>query len=71
MSACISEEEGVPNDSWDSDVVISFVLFLPESSLSRRVSGTQTQVKKYLWNKQNFVLLGVRLIKSSLFSVFL
>lgn len=41
MSACISEEKGVSNDSWDSDVVISFVLFLPESSLSRRVSGTQ------------------------------
>lgn len=41
MSACISEEEGVPNDSWDCDVVTSFVLFLSESSLSRRVSGTQ------------------------------
>ena len=31
MSACINEEQGIPNDSWDSGVVISFVLFLPES----------------------------------------
>lgn len=41
MSAWISEEERVPNDSQDYDLTTSSVLFLPETSLSRRVPGTQ------------------------------
>lgn len=41
MTAWISEEETVPNDSQDSDLTTSSVLFLPETSLSRGVSSAK------------------------------